>query len=186
MNNRNLFIDIDGTITDSISAFCHVYNFKYNKHPDFKPADPNKVCKYDFSDECPLLNESVKDIFGNPLFFDVVDFMSEALQVLKSLNERYNLYLCSIGDYRNIALKSDWIHNKLPFIRNAILIAKDGSSDKSMVNMENGTFIDDHANNLLSSNAFNKICYGKTYEWNKDWHGLTMRDWNSIGKYLLR
>lgn len=90
----------------------------------------------------------------------------------------------------NISYKSQWIKNNLSFINNVILISSavgvNGiKMDKSIVNMKNSIFIDDHIENLLRSNAELKICFGKEYKWNDNWMGQRCFNWKEIEKILL-
>lgn len=51
--------------------------------------------------------------------------------------------------------------------------------------MKNSIFIDDHSENLLSSDAKLKICFGKELDWNKNWTGQRCFDWREVKKLLL-
>ena len=56
--------------------------------------------------------------------------------------------------------------------------------DKSCVDMSGGIFIDDSSNNLITSNADIKFCFGKEYPWNKDWTGIRFKRWMSVLTYI--
>jgi len=51
--------------------------------------------------------------------------------------------------------------------------------------MSDGIIIDDHGNNLITSNADTKICFGEIKEWNEDWEGLMASNWKELGEMLL-
>ena len=57
--------------------------------------------------------------------------------------------------------------------------------DIELVTMSDGLFIDDSARNLVTSNAKETICFGRTYSWNKDWTGKRLQNWAEIRQYLL-
>ena len=57
-------------------------------------------------------------------------------------------------------------------------------SDKSHIDMSGGIIIDDEINNLLTSNAPQKICFGDVCEWNKDWTGERLFNWIEVGNRL--
>lgn len=57
--------------------------------------------------------------------------------------------------------------------------------DKSCVDMSGGIFIDDKLSNLDTSNAKEKILFGKEYPWNKDNTKYTrVMNWMHLIKYI--
>ncbi len=189
MSKRNFIVDMDLTILDSIPAFCKVYNYFYRNHQDFVPADPCKISSYDFKCICPLLKtyEYKMRIWNSHLFFAWVDFIgNDTLSVLKALNKKYNLMLCSIGSPENIAHKSVWIKDKLPFIKNYFLIHNGTCKmDKSSIKTFGGIILDDIPSNLESSDATTKILFGKIYPWNTGWTGEHCLNWKEVGDRFL-
>lgn len=184
-----LFLDFDGTITDSIRTYCAVYNQTYREYMEFKIADYCKVERYDLKDECPFVNHQ-EEIFSTEKYFQELVFFEDALQVLEKLNNKYELIICSIGTLTNISYKSLWIKKYLPFIYNTILMSTKLlpggiKTDKSSINMVGSIFIDDHQDNLFGTNAKEKIAFGKKYNWNKDWAGNRATTWKDIEKILL-
>ncbi len=189
MRKRRLFLDYDLTIVDSITAFAKTYNELYKHHEDFVPADPNKITSYDFRCICPLLdNEAKTTIWEHQTFFNFVDFMDDnTLSVLEKLSKKYELVICSIGVPKNISLKALWIEKHLPFIENYVLINNGNgcTMNKSIVNMKGGIIVDDIPSNLESSNADEKILFGKEYSWNRGWYGERCSSWKELGERLL-
>lgn len=184
-----IFIDFDCTIADSVKAYCNVYNSFYKSHNGFKEADHSKVNRYDLMDQCHLVDHQ-ETIFSHEDFFKNLEFMSHAEEVIEKLGSKYELVICSIGTLNNISLKAGWIKNNLLFIKNVIFISSAVGNngirmDKSSVNMNNSIFIDDHVENLLSSNAEFKICFGKEYEWNKSWTEQRCFNWKEVETLLL-
>ena len=57
-------------------------------------------------------------------------------------------------------------------------------SDKSHIDMSDGIFIDDSVNNLITSNAELKICFGDEYDWNKNWNGIRCANWCDIWRLI--
>lgn len=185
MKKTKLILDFDGTIVDSVKAFCSEYNIRYTERPGFKPANPNNVVKWNLLDECPVCPD-IHEIFDSNEFFNRLEFMDGALEVIKELNEKYEIIICSIGTLKNISEKASWIEKNLPFIKNTILINNEGvKMDKSIINMEGAYFIDDVSSNLYSSNALVKICFGKLAEWNENWTSIRKYNWNEVKEYLL-
>lgn len=186
MMKRKLFIDFDSTIVDTVMAYCNLYNFLFEAELGFIPADPSKNTDWNFDSTCPMVVGHVREMFEDPMFFYGLDFFDNAYAVLGGLNQKYDVQICTIGTYKNIEQKADWIRRELPFIKKSILLCnEDITMDKSMVNMSGGIFIDDRMDNLMSSNAGLKLCFGKNFGWNKDWKGLWLPDWVAVGNYLL-
>lgn len=186
---KKLFLDFDCTIVNSVKTYCNVYNTNYKKHEEFKEADHSKVNRYDLKDQCPLIDHQ-EIIFSNIEFFNNLEFMPDAKEIIQRLGKKYELIICSIGTLDNISHKAQWIKNNLPFVKNVVLISSaveaDGiKMDKSVANMKDAIFIDDHAENLLSSNAEVKICFGKEYQWNDKWEGERCFNWKEVEKSLL-
>jgi 5'(3')-deoxyribonucleotidase len=181
---QKLFLDFDCTIVDSIKAYCEVYNKQFKDEQGYIFADYNKVARYDLKDQCHLVDHQER-IFSNEVFFQHADFMPGAEAVIQKLAQKYKIVICSIGSLDNISFKSQWIKNNMPYITDVVLISSSiGSSgikmDKSVVNMVDSIFIDDHADNLFSSNAKIKICYGKEYVWNESWTGNRCFNWKEV------
>lgn len=187
MNKTKLFIDIDETITNSIKAFCHCYNLIYCFEPNFTYANWELVNEWNFQDQCTLIktDDEIEKIFGLGTFFANLNFINEnTYDILKELNEKYHIILCSIGTYDNISNKTLWVKRNLPFIESFIFLDKKFS--KSNIMMNNGIFIDDNVENLRSNcTADLKICFGKIYNWNSNWQGIRCPDWSSIAQKLL-
>lgn len=176
---RKFIVDLDSTIADSHRAYCDAYNEIYKDHKDFKKADNSLVERWDLLCQCPL-EKSVENIFGNKMFFDNLKLFPNAYEELLKLDEEYDIAICSIGSYNNISHKSQWIQKNLPFIKNSILVINNGcKTDKSIVNMADSLFMDDHMNNLLSSNAKFKLCFGKKFVWNEKWEGHWITTWEN-------
>jgi 5'(3')-deoxyribonucleotidase len=185
MYKTKLFLDYDGVIVDSISAICKVYNTLYQHHPNFIPANPNKVETWSMKEIIPLCN-NVEELFECSLFFKYVEFMPDAKEVLEELSKKYNIHIVSIGTMMNISQKAAWIHENLPFIKNTILISKDGGKmGKDMINMDMGIIIDDHQDNLKNPTISLPIVFGKKFVWNKDFRGIRCDSWKKVRRFLL-
>lgn len=186
MSKKDFFLDFDGTIVNSIKAYCNVYNFLYRNHDSFIPADWTKVNTYNFINQCPLA-EDVEEIFSHPLFFRILEFINEnTYEILQELSDKYRLISCSIGTPKNIAMKAQWLELHIPFIKDYVLIRNQGCKmNKSIINMKGAIFGDDIPSNLKSSNAKDKFLFGQIYPWNNDWQGKHCFNWNSIKNEYL-
>jgi 5'(3')-deoxyribonucleotidase len=183
---KKLFIDYDSTIVNSVKAYCDVYNELYMHHKDFEYANFRDVLLYNLTDICPL-EKNPKNIFSNELFFKSVEFIDKyTSDVIRRLNKKYDIIICSIGTPQNIAYKIIWLESNLPFVNKHILINNGTNNmDKSIINMEDSIIIDDVYSNLKSSNAEIKICFGKKYKWNEEFVGIRCYTWEEVEQLLL-
>jgi len=186
-----LFLDIDNTLTASTKAFCESYNFIYEYHKDFTPVNWELVREWNFSDQCPILKTEldVLNIFELPIFFDYLELINgNTYEIAKELNEKYHIIIVSIGTPKNLARKALYLQETLPFIKDyALLYNENCKMNKEIIKMDypDSIFIDDHASNLISSNAVNKYVFGKDYPWSKtnDYHRLW--NWTDVAEKLL-
>ena len=188
MSKRKFFCDLDSTITNSVLAYTKVYNKMYQYYPVFKPADPNKLQQYNLKDICPLVCNPL-DIFDHDLFFKYLEFINEnTYEVLEKLSKKYQLIIVTIGTPTNLSKKSLWLEDKLNFIKDYVLLFNDGCKmQKDIVNMsgEGNIFLDDVSSNLYSSNAENKVLFGKRFEWNNGWEKDWCLTWSDVeDRYL--
>ncbi|MFA9398910.1 MAG: hypothetical protein ACERKV_11700 [Clostridiaceae bacterium] len=186
---KKVFIDFDGTIVDSIKSYCSVYNKEYKEKDNFIHAKHQKVMRYDLKDQCHLVSHQ-ENIFSSKMYFDNLEFMDGAKETLEELNKIYDVVICSLGTLTNISYKSIWIKENIPFINNVILISNEVlesgiKTDKSVINMKDAIFLDDHPENLKGSNAEIKIRFGREFDWNKDWDGESCFNWYQVRKRLI-
>jgi len=185
---KEIFVDFDDTLTESLRSFCDVYNTRYSKDVNWK-----NVKAWNCKDQCPeLQNGELLDIFSSEQFFRSLKVKGFAKEVLENLTYTYDypITIISIGTYDNCSKKAKYIKTYFPFVSKTILIASGKKDklpmDKSFVNMKNGIFIDDVEKNLISSNAKKKVLFETipNTEWNKNWRGEKIRDWEEIYKYF--
>lgn len=187
MSKQKIFLDFDNVIVNSTLKFCSCYNRIYRYHQNFVPAQWQEVNQWNFNDECPLVTD-VEEIFRSTMFFDHLPFINDnTYEVLKELNEKYHIIIASIGTYGNISLKSQWVGEYLPFIKDSIFLVNNGSKmNKSLINMKDSIFIDDVVSNLNSSNAKYKIVFGDVHSWNEDWNDEDRcLNWTEVRELLL-
>jgi len=188
MSKPKMFLDCDSTITNSVLAYTDTYNILYANHPEFKLADPNKLQRYDLKDICPLVNNPL-DIFDHDLFFKHLDFINDnTYEVLEKLNKKYQLIIVTIGTPINLSKKSLFLSERLPFIKDYVLLRNDGCKmNKSICNMKGkgNVFLDDIKSNLDSSNCETKILFGKRFDWNRNWIGSHCLTWSDIENRFL-
>lgn len=194
------FIDFDGTLTDSVKAFCAVYSDRYKHHPNFTIPIPCTTTEWNMGDTCPLLKEGeVDDIFSDSTLFDYLYPFPNTVDVLNRLKKHFKLVVVSIGSYENIANKCKYIKEHFSMIDDFIGITNlHCAMDKSVINMsanfgKYNVFLDDNADNLLSqqfSTNLIRYCYGdRQTEWNKDWldiNGRLVTNWLDVERELVK
>jgi len=186
-----LYLDCDNTITNSTKSFCTSYNFIYEYHKDFTPANWELVDTWNFSNQCSILKSEsdVLDIFENPLFFDCLELINDnTYEILKELNEKYQVIITSIGTPINLSLKALYLQETLPFIKDYALLYNNGiKMNKEIIKMDypESILIDDHVDNLISSNAVNKYVYGKDYPWSQTDDYERLWNWTDVAEKLL-
>ena len=182
MGKIKLFVDFDNTIVDSTKAICDMYNNHFKDKEGFVLANPTKCMEWDFSDVCTLANkETLEEYFNTKEFFKNLNIFYFARRTIKTLSDYCDIYIVSIGDFKNLSYKSEFIERELPFIKNLILIRNENCNmDKSIVDMSDGILIDDNPHNLISSNAKNKILFGRDYNYNKGFDFERLYTWSQV------
>ena len=186
MKTLKLYLDFDNTIVNTTKRICEMYNEDFKNHPKFIPAKWYLVNKYDFSDQCPLMNkEALMKYFDEDRFFSRLEYMENALEIIHKLSEFFIINIISLGNANNLSLKETWIYNNLPFIHKFVGCNFKDVSDKRHIDMSTDILIDDCSGNLSTSNAKLKILYGDLFEWNKDWNGFRKWNWYEVYDFLM-
>jgi 5'(3')-deoxyribonucleotidase len=164
MSNKEIigYFDFDDTIVNSHLAMIQTYNIRYDKN-----LTTNDVTGWKLADYMPEV-KSVDDIFGHPIFYDVLEFNEGAVEYLQKLQEYIDVVICTMGTPMNISLKSLWIGDNLPFINHVCYITGDEYFNKNKLDMSKDIIIDDRISILDSANAKHKFLFGRPLSWNKD------------------
>ena len=178
---KKLILDFDNTICNTTKAMIRSLNpFIKNS---FEKVDENSPSYYwSFKDLFPETHLRYIDIlFNSELLFSNMELYPNVYNVLEDLhNKGVQIYICTIGSYKNIKLKLNFLHENLPFV-NVVPIAQNNIvMNKAIINMENSVFIDDNTDCLNSSNADIKILYrdnGYVTEKNRVWNGYVSTSW---------
>lgn len=184
-------MDCDNTLTGSTESFCKSYNSIYKYHKDFIKADWELVKEWNLQDQCTCLKSHVDvlEIFDNPIFFRNLKLINDnTYEVVRELNEKYQIIIASIGTPRNLSLKSLYLHETLPFVKDYILLYNDGckmNKDIIQMNYPDSIFIDDVTTNIESSNAPIKYIFGKEYPWSETKNFNRLWNWTEVANKLL-
>lgn len=180
---KNLFIDFDGTIVNTIKAICDLYNKDFAFYDDYKFINWSDIETWNFDELKLASSKYINQYFNQPRFFDVVEFMPFAKEIIDELSSIYKIHIVSMGDKANLRLKEQWIKNNISY---AEFIGVDfaENADKSKIDFTNGILIDDSIANLKTSNATINICFGDEYDWNKDWSSFRCYNWIDVKRLL--
>ena len=185
------FIDLDCVTLETVQCVVSMYDEDFNDKPEYKKVDWTKIDSWDFLELSLADKETIDGYFNQRRFFDRVEMVHEAKESIDYLSNFYNIVFVSHGEDLNLHLKKKYIKKHFPYAK-FIGVKLSEHHDKSCVNMsgKDNVFIDDMPKNILGSNADIRICFGKDYEWNKDFESdldngiYRLYDWNSVIKLL--
>lgn len=166
-NKETVFIDLDCTTYNTVKCITELYDDDFKYYSDYKKIPWEEVKSWNFLELSAAKPEYINTYFNQPRFFKKVEMFEDAKETIDKLKYKYNIVFISHGYSPNLRLKEVWVKEHFPYAEFIGVNLKE-HKDKSCVDMKNGIFIDDIANNLESSNADIKICFGMTYDWNKD------------------
>lgn len=176
----NIFIDFDNTIVNSTKKLIELLNLKHNTNINWED-----VKKYNCTDVFPnVSHEEILNIFNNKDFFKELDIFNNFNETLIKYKNYCNYYICTIGTKNNLSLKKKWCYKNMPITYGFYGIEK-LDMNKESVDMVDGIIIDDHIQNLRSSNAKYKILFKG--EFDTDWNCklgyedyIEVRNWEDI------
>ena len=181
-----LFLDFDGVIADTVDAVCELYRQDFALYDKYQAVQPHEINTWKFK-ECSLLPEGLlHQYFKQHRFFDVLKPMDAFCnRHIDLLEQMYDLSICTVGDSQNIKGKKIWLDLYLmPTTLYELIPVDPDDGGKSKVDMSDGILVDDRADNLRTSNASIKICFGEVKGWNSDWNGLRCKDWKELMELL--
>lgn len=176
---KKIVIDLDGVVFDTIRQIVDMYNIDHIMYKDFEVVMPEDIKTWEFKELNLEPPQVIDSYFNTPRFFQDIPLMKSSKWIIGLLSKEYKIIFCSSGSYPNLQLKRRWLNVHFPYAE-FIPVEMPTYKDKSSVDMKDGVFIDDCTHNLITSNADVKICYGKVYEWNKDWDGIRCERWEEI------
>ena len=179
MSKPKLFIDFDGCIVNSIKAIVDLYNEDFRYFDNYKFVNWWDINTWEFSECSCSSSEYINQYFNQKRFFDRLEFMPWAKEVITVLDKIYDITIASHGHPPNLNLKQFWIKSNFPNIK-FIGVDLNKYNDKSCIDMTGATFIDDNAMNLYNCNAKRMICFGEEYEWNRNWKSERLVNWCDV------
>jgi 5'(3')-deoxyribonucleotidase len=182
---EKLYLDFDLTIVNSIEKIVSLYDIDYHLYKDYQKVHWTDISTYGF-EELTLINKDIiLNYFDDHRFFYKLKYMDNAQEVLDRLKDTYDITIVSLGRQMNLHYKREWINNNLPYCK---FIGVDLSENgKQMVDISDGTLIDDNVDMLNSCNASQKIIFGEEYPWNTDnkYEYHRCYNWTEVYSYLL-
>lgn len=165
-NKKTIFIDMDLTLFNTVKAITEMYDEDFQYYTDYEKIPWEKVVSWNFEELSLLPKGHIEFYFNQKRFFDKVEMYPDAVRVIDKLSDKYKIVFVSHGQLPNLRLKQEYIEDYFPYA-DFIGVDLDEHKDKSCVDMsgKGNLFIDDTPNNLYTSNADIKICYGD-YIWN--------------------
>ena len=189
----NLYVDFDSTMVNSTKKMVEILNAKFGTNHNWED-----IKQYDAKDLFPdCTRQDMLDVFASESFFEDLEIFDDCISTIQKYEDRFNIYIPTIGTSKNLFYKQKWCENNLPFAYKFIGIEKEGVG-KDSIDMSNSILIDDHVDNLRTSNAAIKILYKNFMdtEWNEvdlklktDINFWVTEEWGDIVdtlKFILR
>ena len=149
-------IDYDSTLFNTIDVWIDLYNKKYDDKltiNDFKFWDIHKSLPKEKSNK-------FYSILDNNELWENIKPLNNAVEVVKDLNEEYEVYIITATHHNHIKIKSEILLKYFPFIEYKQIIS---CYYKQLINVD--IMIDDNLENLIGG-KYRKILID--YPWNRD------------------
>ena len=184
MNKPVIYLDFDSTLVNSTRRLTEILNDIYSTNVDWKD-----IKEYNCQDQFKTVTvDEIEAIFDREDFFQGLEVFDNAFQVMKMYEDVFDWRIVTIGTSTNLRNKQRWCQQNIPikFVFHGI---EQKGMGKACVDMSGGIIIDDHIDNIRSSNADYKLLYrgGIPTEWNTQLPTETfieVNGWNTL-HYIL-
>lgn len=181
MKRATLLIDMDSVITDLMSKWFSAYNEAYDDHLTVDQLTGwnthQKVKK-----EC---GSKIYEFLEQPGFYRDLRPLPQALEVIKRLNERYDIFIVTTSPINAFKDKTEWILEYLPFIGAEKIIFTHFKHK-----IKGDILFDDAPHNLISFQNEGGIAVAMDYPYNRDINCLRVSGWlqfeNNVGQWLKK
>jgi len=174
MKKFDIVIDCDGVLVDTTQMFVKLNNKLNNQNDNYKDAED-----WNFIPCCKNLKnkEEVDNLFNHPELYENPIFFDNAIKVIKRLNKKYNIAICTMGQHENIINKLNMLKKYLPEINILPIVSNFNIPNKDFIKTR--IIIDDHIKNLSTTKAKLPILFepNQKYKWNAGWEGYTALNW---------
>lgn len=190
-----IFFDFDNTLVNTTEAFCKYVEWTF----DGAYISPYEVREYDFSDQMKFSKDELINAFSSDRLFNYLRPYTGVRNVLEELQKSglFEMYLVSNCSTESASKKLNWLQefNFDKYFTGKIMLTINKPYDKSLINMSNSIFVDDHKLNHLSSNAKYKYAFveaGTNRKWApteaynvkvfNGWYAPIAREWINIAE----
>ena len=180
---KKLYIDFDNTIVDTNLAICSLYNEDFQYYKKFKEVKSHEINTWGFLECNCATPEYINYYFNQPRFFERLQFMPNAKEVIEKLKEEYDVEILTLGYSPNCIGKQLWVSKHLPNTKMTYINLKE-YKDKSHIDGTDAILLDDKSSNLYTFGG-EKVLFGVLYSWNKDWNGIRLYNWIDVENYFL-
>ena len=181
MTKPRLYIDMDNVVFDTVRIVKTMYDEDFRLYDGYHEVPLDQLISYNFQELNLLTKEKLNEYFCSGRFFDKIQYIDGAYYSIAYLSSFLSIPITfvSIGTPENIKGKQIWLKEFNDKFNLFIDLIGIDDNDKSQIDMSRGILIDDLVQNLESSNAYLKVCFGD-YAWNKDWRGIRANNWSEL------
>lgn len=171
-------MDFDSTIVNTHQAVLDLYRYYTNDYS----TNIDDTVEWSMKKVCRLWDEErIQEVFKDPMLFEFMKPLDNAIEVLKDIVERrHYVVISSLHKPEGIPYKIAWIEKHMPFINEVDIkpiYDTSGVLDKSHIRGD--VMLDDRPDCLESSACQFKICFGN-YSWNQLWSRMRVYDWKEF------
>jgi len=175
---KNIIIDFDGVIYDSIKRFIDIYNNEYLDKVDYK------TCKTWNFKECKKIQDrqEIFKIFDRDDFYfeDEKYFIKDSIRAVNYLSQKSNVTIATCGTNKSNFNKQSLCEKVFPNC-NFIGITNSSSFEIGKDAIFGDYIIDDHIKNLETNKSRNKLLFEPNkMDWNSSWVGEVIKTWTEF------
>ena len=173
---KKLFLDMDDVMSHTGQAILDLYNHHFDTQHTKESLASNNL----WEEEIANKYLSIRYQLHKPGFFANLDVMDGAVEVVKELNDKYDLYVASADmEFPNsLKEKHEWLGQYFPFIhwKNMILCG-----DKSI--LKGDILIDDNLKNLSVFDG-QTLLFDAIHNQKTEGH-QRVKSWEEVAEVLL-
>ena len=181
---KRIICDIDNTLINTIATITNLYNDDFKWYSKFQHVDWHDVKTWVFEELELASRDYINHYFNQPRFFKEAVFMDNAVEVIDRLYQRgYEIVFCSMCYSPNGRGKELFLKEYFPYAKFINVNMKE-YPDKSHLDMSDAIFLDDSGENLRTSNAAIKVCFGENLPWNENYDGDRCYSWLDFEEFI--
>lgn len=173
MNKLKVGIDLDMVLNNLNRKWVDFYNKEYNDNLTLEDIKTWGIDEY----TKPECGKNIFKFLAIPGFFRDLDIQPNAQEVVKWLQEHYEVYILSASHYAVTGDKGAWLTEHFPFINYQNIIF---CHNKSLVKLD--YLIDDYGKNLDTFTGQGLLF--DTHHNQSDYRFLRMKGWLEVKEYF--